>query len=85
MTTTAPPRGRTTVELVALMCRFTKMTQTEARRILRELERDGWATSDGDEWRATQRARDHCAALEWEVGEEAHGGKAAFGWARKIA
>ena len=81
----APPRSRTTAELVVSMTRFGKTTQTEARHILRELEMDGWIVSEGDEWRATQQARDHFAGIMWEVGEEAPGGRPAYGYGRRVA
>jgi hypothetical protein len=86
LTTTAPPRSRTTADLVTSMTRFARMTQTDARRVLSELEQGGWIVGDGDEWRATPQARAHFAGIMWQVGEEGGvGPKADYGWARKIA
>lgn len=62
----SPPRGRTTAELVALMRQHT--TLTEARWILRRLERDGWIEQGDDEtWTATPAAVATFGAIDWEA------------------
>jgi hypothetical protein len=85
LTTTAPPRSRTTVELIGRMIGFARVTETEALRILHQLERGGWIEHEDDKWWATRRARHHFGAIASDVGEETPGGRPSYGYGRRVA